>query len=412
MEPTTIQAYQNVRAEAIYDSSKKEPLGRGYSRNYSFPNEVNQEGFRFGLSATGDSEPAATVVFPPDAPSLNTAPEHLAQYKKSHGAYEPGEQKKRDYTWDKIKGGIDPGTFAFGGTAEIDYKNGVAKALNTELEYDSKAKPTEFMPKSVAEFRSVRADELGKVRNLGLGDHRLSSQHSYGMPSKRFNDWGAKECLTGNYTEDEQQPDPDLGKSLRRGCAPEAVLSSDRVFGVPCIRQDIRPPKLPVPDFPYCNDLFLDIFSRLTSPIDMRTVVCAVGGRLQKLRQRARRQSAAVPAVLCRTRRVRGGLSRHAPQGRAGRHCGVVGRVRAGGVRAALRPRNIPRRHTPRRPPLSRRHPPGHVRRYPQVVSRAAPWAVRGARFGFSSLLRMDAGILLRCTRVCALRTRTSTLGR
>jgi hypothetical protein len=241
-----MQAYQNMRAEAVYESSRKEPLGRGCSRNYVFPDEVQNPKFRFGLSASGDSEPAAAVVFPPDAPSLNTAPEHLAQYKKSHGAYEPGEQKRRNYTWDKVNGGIDPSSFVFGGTAEIDYKNGVAKALNTDLEFESKSKPTEFMPKSVAEFRSVRADELGKVRNLGLGDHRLGPQHTYGMPSKRFNDWGAKECLTGNYTEDEQQPDPDLGKSLRRGCAPEAVLSSDRSFGVPCIRQDIKPPKLAV----------------------------------------------------------------------------------------------------------------------------------------------------------------------
>ena len=247
VEPSTMQAYQNMRAEAIYDSSKKEPLGKGYSRNYAFPEEVKDNpDFRFGLSASGDSEPAATVVFPPDAPSLKTAPEHLAQYKKSHGAYEPGEQKKRDYSWDKVKGGIDPSSFVFGGSAEIDYKNGVAKALNPDLEYDSKCKPTEFMPKTVSDFRNVRADELGKVRNLGLGDHGLGTQHTYGMPSKRFNDWGAKECLTGNYTEDEQQPDPDLGKSLRRGCAPEAVLSSERCFGVPCIRQDIKPPKLVV----------------------------------------------------------------------------------------------------------------------------------------------------------------------
>jgi hypothetical protein len=83
------------------------------------------------------------------------------------------------------------------------------------------------------------------VRNLGLGQHPVPGDHCYGMPSKRFDDWGARECMMGNYTPDEQQPDPDLGRSLRRGCAPEEVLVSDRSFGVPNVRSDIRPPRMP-----------------------------------------------------------------------------------------------------------------------------------------------------------------------
>jgi hypothetical protein len=101
------------------------------------------------------------------------------------------------------------------------------------------------MPKSVDDFRKIRADDLGKVRNLGLGSHKLPADHIYGVSTQKFKDWGAKECLQGNYTYDEQQPDPDLGRSLRRGCAPEHVLTSERVFGVPCIRQDIIPPRNP-----------------------------------------------------------------------------------------------------------------------------------------------------------------------
>lgn len=105
------------------------------------------------------------------------------------------------------------------------------------------------MPKNVSDFRKVRADELGTVRNLGLGEHNLDTDHCYGLPSKRFNDWGARECLQGNYTVEEQQPDPDLGRSLRRGCAPEQVLRSDRTFGVPNVRNDIKAPKNPVRPF-------------------------------------------------------------------------------------------------------------------------------------------------------------------
>jgi hypothetical protein len=144
-----------------------------------------------------------------------------------------------------VNGGIDPGTYAFGASAEVNYRNGVAKAINPALEYESSCKPTEFMPKSVADFKKVRSDELGTVRNLGLGQHPVDASFSYGLPSKRFNDWGARECMMGNYTPDEQAPDPDLGRSLRRGCAPEEVLVSDRTFGVPNVRSDIRPPKIP-----------------------------------------------------------------------------------------------------------------------------------------------------------------------
>ena len=258
LEPTSMQAFQRMRAEAVYESSKREPLGKPIDRHYQWPDKIKQDpGFKFGIMGPSnpdlgeDVEKAIDAIFPKDAPSLASTSEHAELYKRSHNAYEPGEQRERKYTWDKVKPGkahgvgIDPGTFAFGASAEIDYRNGVAKAINPSLEYDSKCAPTEFMPKSVADFKKVRQDDLGTVRNLGLGQHPLPADHAYGLSSKRFNDWGARECIMGNYTPDEQAPDPDLGRSLRRGCAPEEVLVSERTFGVPGVRSDIRPPKMP-----------------------------------------------------------------------------------------------------------------------------------------------------------------------
>ena len=246
LEPTSMQAYQQMRAEAVYATSKKEPLGVSLDRKYQWPDQVKQDPkFAFGITGAAEPEKAIDAIFPADAPSLNATSEQIAMYKKSHGAYEPGEQRDRQYTWDKVNGGIDPGTYAFGASAEVNYRNGVAKAINPALEYESSCKPTEFMPKSVADFKKVRSDELGTVRNLGLGQHPVDASFSYGLPSKRFNDWGARECMMGNYTPGEQAPDPDLGRSLRRGCAPEEVLVSERTFGVPNVRSDIRPPKMP-----------------------------------------------------------------------------------------------------------------------------------------------------------------------
>jgi hypothetical protein len=246
LEPTSMQAYQQMKAESCYATAKKEPLGVSLDRKYQWPDKIQTDKtFRFGITGASEPETAIEALFPADAPSLNATKEQIEMYKKSHGAYEPGEQRDRNYTWHKINGGMDPKTFSFGASAEVDYRNGVAKAINPALEYQSSCKPTEFMPKSVADFKKVRSDELGTVRNLGLGAHPLPGDHCYGMPSKRFNDWGARECMMGNYTPEEQAPDPDLGRSLRRGCAPEEVLVSERTFGVPAVRSDIRPPKLP-----------------------------------------------------------------------------------------------------------------------------------------------------------------------
>jgi len=40
-------------------------------------------------------------------------------------------------------------------------------------------KPTELMPASVADFRKVRYDDVGAVKNLGLGSHKLPLDHTY-----------------------------------------------------------------------------------------------------------------------------------------------------------------------------------------------------------------------------------------
>ena len=52
-------------------------------------------------------------------------------------------------------------------------------------------------------------------------------------------EWGVRECI-GNYTPEEQQPDKDLGRSVRPGWRNTAPPS--RTFGVPSIRSDISAP--------------------------------------------------------------------------------------------------------------------------------------------------------------------------
>jgi len=219
-----------------------EPLGKSISRKYHYPDAIAQNPeFRFGVAGTRSvHESAAAAICPPEAPSLSSTQDQMEQYKRSHAAYEAGEQRRRGY-----KNWVDPSTFSFGGTVQIDYKDGVAKSLNPNLEHASKVKPTELMPASVADFRKVRYDDVGMVKNLGLGSHKLPPDHTYGLRANMPNEWGVRECIQGNYTEEEQQPDPDLGHPLRRGCAPEEVLRSNRTFGIPAVRSDVKPPKNP-----------------------------------------------------------------------------------------------------------------------------------------------------------------------
>lgn len=54
-------------------------------------------------------------------------------------------------------------------------------------------------------------------------------------------EWGVRECI-GNYTPEEQQPDKDLGRSIRPGW--RNMGPSSRIFGVPSIRSDVPAPAL------------------------------------------------------------------------------------------------------------------------------------------------------------------------
>lgn len=53
-------------------------------------------------------------------------------YKKSHGSYNPGEQKKRDYNWP-----INPTSTVFGMKGQSNAFNGVSKNIEIVLKGDT-----------------------------------------------------------------------------------------------------------------------------------------------------------------------------------------------------------------------------------------------------------------------------------
>lgn len=219
---------QREAKEAVYRSTAREPLARSYQRGHVLPEKVKEPDFRFGIeSASCESAKGLLYPKPSDAEAAG-----VELYRRSHHSYAPGEQVRRDYGVDLTSRvyGSRPGTLATNGAS-----HNVAAALRMDSE--GAGNQSGLRSKQVNAAKAFK-DVLGKVRNLGMTDRsqQLSEDHVYGVSSKT-RDWGAKECISGGGTWEEQLPDKDLGCSITPGF--RNVTTSDRVFGTPTVRSDI-----------------------------------------------------------------------------------------------------------------------------------------------------------------------------
>jgi hypothetical protein len=114
----------NDMKEATYASKKKEPLGHAFSRKYEWPSKIRPKHV-FGLGSKG-LENAKEMISPRRHMTIETETMATDLYKKSHNAYEPGEQRKRDYVWP-----VRPENFVFG-FSEGKIKNGARDAIHHE----------------------------------------------------------------------------------------------------------------------------------------------------------------------------------------------------------------------------------------------------------------------------------------
>lgn len=158
-------------------------------------------------------------MFPLDAP-VEEDPNAHKMYVRSHFSYAPGEQRRRNYDWSKP--GIDPTTHKFGAVDKDEYREGVKKALQPALD-QTLPQPPGVANKILEDWKMSNHDYLGQSRKLGTGDRQLPEDYVYGMPSLKpgFKEPGVEELLKSSYPEEQQQPDADLGKSLREvrtGC--------------------------------------------------------------------------------------------------------------------------------------------------------------------------------------------------
>lgn len=230
------------RAEDIYESSKREPLGKGYVRGHRIPDHLGTTeafGTKIGAKEKDADPEARKIVFPVEQPVTEEEPQAHELYVKSHKAFAPGEQRRRNYDWDKTKV-QDPAIHRFGALDKDNYRDGVAKALNPGMDPVVTSSP-KVVSKIYDDFKATQDDRLGKPKPLGGGERNLSSDFVFGVPSMRHPEDGVDKLLRGTYNYDEQQPDADLGKSLREGW--RNLNPDEKAFGVPSIRTDLPAPR-------------------------------------------------------------------------------------------------------------------------------------------------------------------------
>ena len=238
---TEMSRYLNDRKEAIYKTRKQEVLGKTLDRGIKLPEKTTKPDFRFGSAP----RPAASVgakdlLYP--VPEKETE-EARRLYQKSHGSFEPGEQRRR-YEGEDNDLGFDVQQKRFGMVGAMGDANGVYKCLNNvEVAAANAGSVLSIVPKNVARFKEAVEHKLGQCKNLGQGGSRPPNhkEHAYGVVDKSKTVWGAAECIQGSYTEEDQMPDIDLGRSVTKGWRNDTT--TNRTFGCPTIRTDVKPPK-------------------------------------------------------------------------------------------------------------------------------------------------------------------------
>ena len=247
---TKMSDYLNERKESIYKSRKNEVLGKPQAYGTQYPDHVkNNPNFAFGGSKKKTGKQAQATckdLLYPAQPARDPADVKRARdlYRISHGNYEAGEQRR-----DGNKEGIDVYNYRFGKVDGGGEKNGVGNALSGGTTSETIAAQTasrgsvlHIVPKQLAKFKEQNEDTIGRAKNLGQGgSDRPGQEFAYGINSDSADAWGAAECVNGSYTENQQQPDIDLGKAVAPGWRNDTT--TNRTFGCPTIRKDLKPPK-------------------------------------------------------------------------------------------------------------------------------------------------------------------------
>lgn len=233
------QAQRLIEAnkERMYRGLKSKPLGKSISqvKNVSLPGHVLKKEYAFGIvGAQKANESFAKPLIYPENHEDTTEKDKI--YTKSHGTIPPGNQKSRSYDW----GGINSTTHRFGkvDVAGLDMNTASCFKKNISNPY---APDTYIISKNTFDYQLQR-EQLGKPKNLGQSSPDGITFGTQSSVAKLGKDaWGAAECIRGTYTTEEQLPDNDLGRAIKRGTRNFNI--DGRTFGCPSLRTDRPVPK-------------------------------------------------------------------------------------------------------------------------------------------------------------------------
>lgn len=213
------------RKEAIYESHKREPLGRVPKLGRTLPAHMNEPGFRFGRETKAhhhhSSQNGRDVIAPESWQVQVESPETHEQYVRSHYAFAPGERVERRYEWPSHVS-EDP-MFRFGHAATREGVQETYPSVGNALfggawddEGPSEVPLTRVVMKNGEDYRQTVNDPLGKARPGIHGPPPVPADFSFGK-SSQSSGAGAIEAIRGEYTPQEQLPDHDLGKCTKEG---------------------------------------------------------------------------------------------------------------------------------------------------------------------------------------------------
>lgn len=222
-----------TREAAVYESAWREPLGQAWVRGHEVPAALKENHeFSFGRSTGGHRRAwhqSGKEDIAPTHHNLAGAEEekvHHEQYVRSHRAFAPGEQARRRYQW---PGDIARNTsgHSFGVSTWVADGGGVREAMKDH---------TEALGCS-SRVVSLKDQEFQKTSFSPLGGRPAPSRaaalpwkppnHAFGLGTMRSASAG--ELIRGDYSQEEQLPDRDLGRCVKPGR--RNVSNESRAFG-------------------------------------------------------------------------------------------------------------------------------------------------------------------------------------
>jgi hypothetical protein len=227
-----VAEYKNSVCEQVYESVKREPLGKPHIRGHTL--KMLPEGYG---NASGVPQDGKEVLYAKHLPA--DSEEVRQQYRKTHNNYAPGERIARNYNWPAE---TQAKNFAFGaGLAAAIEGAGAKLVLNMDVEDDSTFKRTRLVTKVNEDYRNVQHPKVSYKTNMkqGASGPPVPPEHRFGKKSSS-SEFTAASCIKGYYTHEEKLPDPDLGRCTKVGR--RNVTSETRAFGTPSVRTDIPAP--------------------------------------------------------------------------------------------------------------------------------------------------------------------------